>query len=139
MVYRMVYVSAATAPLDADALLALLTRARDKNQRLGITGLLLYRDGDFIQLLEGEREAVRGLFHTIERDPRHTRTLVLLEGEAEQRLFPDWSMGFRNLSDPAVRATPGFSHLMNTPSWPTAFQHDPDGCLALLALFQPPV
>ena len=61
MVYRMVYVSAATAPLDADALLALLTRARDKNQRLGITGLLLYRDGDFIQLLEGEREAVANL------------------------------------------------------------------------------
>ena len=137
--YRIVCVSAAVgSPTRAD-LLALLAKAREKNHRLGITGLLLYKDGDFIQLLEGDRPAVRAVFDAIKADPRHSGVIELLEGEAHGRLFADWSMGFRDLSDPDVRAMPGYSPYMNTPLVAESFGPDPSGCLELLSLFKPPV
>ncbi len=137
--HYIVYVSAAVKPFSKAALLELLNKARENNQRLGITGLLLYKDGDFIQLLEGERAKVEALFQTISADPRHGGTIVLVEGEADQRLFTDWSMGFRDLSDPEVRKTPGFSQFMNRPLSAESFADDPNGCLELLALFKPPI
>ena len=135
--YYIIYVSAAVEPFSKPQLLELLKNARDKNRRLGVTGLLLYKDGDFIQLLEGERSAVQALFSTISKDSRHAGTIVLVEGEAGQRLFSDWSMGFRDLSDPDVQATPGFSQFMNKPWSAQHFVDDPNGCLELLALFRP--
>ncbi len=135
--YYIVYVSAATEPFSKPALLELLNKARQNNQRLDITGLLLYKDGDFIQLLEGERTAVEALFKTISTDPRHAGTIVLIEGETDKRLFTDWSMGFRDLSDPEVQKTPGFSQFMNKPLSAQGFADDPNGCLELLALFKP--
>lgn len=135
--YRIVYVSAAVNPFSKSALLELLTKASEKNQRLGVTGLLLYKDGDFIQMLEGERTVVEELFKKIGDDRRHARVIVLIEGETDERLFKDWSMGFRDLSDPEVQATPGFSQFMNTPLVPDSFSNDPSGCLDLLSLFKP--
>lgn len=136
--YRIVYVSAAAESFSKSALLELLTQARDKNQRLGVTGMLLYKDGDFIQLLEGEEPVVKDLYGTIRTDFRHSGTIVLDEGKIDARLFSDWSMGFRDLSDPAVQATPGFSPFMNTPLVAESFANDPSGCLQLLAVFRPP-
>ncbi len=135
--YYIVYVSAAVEPFSKSALMELLQKARERNQRRSITGLLLYKDGDFIQLIEGERTEVQALFTTISKDPRHAGTIVLVEGEIEQRLFSDWSMGFRDLSDPAVQATPGFSQFMNRPLSAERFAGDPNGCLEMLALFKP--
>ncbi len=135
--YYIVYVSAAAEPFSKSALLELLNKARDNNQRRNVTGLLLYKDGDFIQLLEGEQAAVKALFNTISADPRHRGTIIVVEGEADKRLFSDWSMGFRDLSDPAVAATPGFSQFMNKPLLAEGFADDPNGCLELLSLFRP--
>lgn len=135
--YHIVYVSSASQLFSKQELLDLLEKAREKNHRLGITGLLLYRDGDFIQLLEGAKDAVETLFATISADSRHNQTMVLLEEPTDQRLFNDWSMGFRDLSDPEVQATPGFSQYMNTPLVADSFADDPSGCLELMALFRP--
>ena len=135
--YRIVYVSAATHSFSKTDLLELLAKAREKNQRLGITGMLLYKDGDFIQLLEGDQQAVKGLLNTISADPRHTGTIVMIEEEVDGRLFGDWSMGFRDYSDPEVQKTPGFSKFMNKPLSAETFDDDPSGCLELLALFRP--
>ena len=52
-------------------------------------------------------------------------------------LFTDWSMGFRDLTDPEVRAMPGFLPFMNTPLIAQSFADDPSGCLELLAVFKP--
>ena len=136
-IYRVVYVSAASELFSKSALLELLSKAREKNNRLGVTGMLLYKDGDFIQLLEGERTVVQALYQTILRDPRHHGATMLLDGEADARMFSDWSMGFRDLSDPAVQATPGFSQFMNSRLVAERFADDPTGCLGLLALFKP--
>ncbi len=69
-VFHLVYVSAATHPLDKADLLQMLKEARERNQQLGVTGLLLYKDGDFTQLLEGDKATVKALFQdSIRKDP----------------------------------------------------------------------
>ena len=60
--FRLIYVSTARELMDKDALLGILAKAREKNARLGITGMLLYKDGNFLQLLEGEETIVRGIY-----------------------------------------------------------------------------
>ncbi len=135
--YRLVYVSAATVAFSKADLLDLLTKAREKNQKAGITGMLLYHDGDFLQLIEGERSAVQALFEVIKADPRHSGTIVVDEEEAHERVFADWSMGFRDLSDPAVQATPGFTQYMNTPLVAESFAKHPSTALQLLSMFKP--
>lgn len=94
--YELVYNSIAV-PQDPDdaALLRILAGARNRNRALGVTGLLLYHRGEFVQLLEGERDAVRKIyFDVILRDPRHTSVNLCWDFDIERRSFPDWSMGF---------------------------------------------
>jgi Sensors of blue-light using FAD len=59
---------------------------------------LLYLQERFIQVLEGDPSTVKRLLNKIEKDPRHKKVSVLLEGESPERIFKDWSMGFKNLS-----------------------------------------
>ena len=134
--FRLVYVSSALKPFGQDELLDLLVKARSKNNQQHITGILLYKDGNFLQVLEGEESAVRELFATIENDPRHRGTIVLMEDEDESPLFSQWSMGFRNLADPDVQAMEGFSPFMNHTLAPSDFKDDPSGCLDLINLFR---
>ncbi len=75
----------------------ILQSARRNNQALGITGLLLYIDGGFLQVLEGEEEAVHRIYTRIRADNRHWETRLMLDREAP-RAFGDWSMGFEHLT-----------------------------------------
>ena len=93
--YHLAYVSAAKKEHFPDELDALLEKARKKNAQLGITGLLVFRDGHFIQILEGEQQAVQELFESIRKDDRHDN-VTLIDGEPlKTRQFSDWSMDFR--------------------------------------------
>jgi hypothetical protein len=67
------------------------------NARNGITGVLFYSAGQFVQLLEGDPDDIRHLFAKIERDPRHKNVRLLIERPTPKRLFPDWNMGLLNL------------------------------------------
>ena len=102
---ELLYASNATERVSEAVLDALLTECRRRNPQIDITGILLYQDGNFIQVLEGEQAAVMQLFAKIERDPRHHGMLVLSERDIEQRSFPGWSMGFRRLQSGADQAT----------------------------------
>jgi len=112
-VYQLVYVSSATGYPSRSELAQLLERAREKNERLGITGMLLYRDGDFMQALEGETQAVRALYETICQDERHERVVSIVEHEVPERSFADWRMGFREVSDAELRSHPGFTDFLD--------------------------
>ncbi len=59
-----------------------------------VSGMLVYHGGSFLQVLEGAEENVATVFESIERDPRHDRTKVLLRQTIERREFGEWSMGF---------------------------------------------
>ena len=96
--YQLVYVSSASADLSEDDLKDVLCHAGEANRVVGITGMLVYLDGCFLQVLEGRRECVRDLFARIEADPRHCGARVLIESDVAKRAFPDWSMGFRKAS-----------------------------------------
>lgn len=90
--YELVYVSLAADDMSADELRALADAARQRNARRGVTGLLFYHRREFVQLLEGPKAAVRELYETIFRDPRHGQLHVLWEGDIHERSFDDWSM-----------------------------------------------
>ena len=113
--YYLSYASVAITPFSSATLQELLLTSRRNNLQLGITGMLLYRDGEFMQVLEGEQAAVQALYARIARDPRHQRITTILEGTTDAQHFPDWSMGFRDLQDPAVTALPGYSPLLDRP------------------------
>lgn len=68
---------------------------------------------------------------------RHDGTIVVDEEETGERLFQDWSMGFRDLSDPEVQKTPGYSQYMNTPLVAEQLSRHPSAALELLAMFKP--
>ncbi|MDH3504630.1 MAG: BLUF domain-containing protein [Nitrospirota bacterium] len=107
--YQIIYASAATRPIEEDELLTMLKLAREKNARLGITGMLLHCDGSFIQALEGPKDRVMDLLRVIRQDPRHRRMAVLFEGPIQHRSFSQWSMGFSRPSKEELAMTEGYT------------------------------
>ena len=95
--YRVAYVSRAIRALDWPALDALLVRAQANNRRDGISGLLVYDAGSFLQVFEGPTDAVEALIRRIEKDSRHTDIVVLSAGPIEERYFEGWGMDRANL------------------------------------------
>lgn len=133
---QIVYGSSAASPFSKSELIGLLTQSRAKNSRLGITGMLLYKDGNFLQVIEGDEAAVRQLFGSILQDGRHRDILVIDESTVSERQFGNWSMAFRNLADKEVSTMPGFSQFMNVGLKAGELKADPTGCWALLRLFR---
>ena len=93
-IHQLVYVSRSSSAVSMAELVDILTRAQYKNMRLDVSGLLVFRDGRFMQLLEGAENTVKDLFATIRRDPRHTDVEVLWENDSAARCMPSWVMGF---------------------------------------------
>lgn len=134
--HYLMYVSSARQKFGTPELTAMLTKAREKNHRLGVTGMLLYKAGLFLQVLEGDAARVRDLYATIASDPRHRACSVVQEGTIPHRQFSEWSMAFRNLDDSSVRGLPGYSAFMENPRLFAEMQDDPTGCWALLRVFR---
>ncbi|WP_405371930.1 MULTISPECIES: BLUF domain-containing protein [unclassified Microbacterium] len=96
----LVYASRAAIPFDHARLVELLAQSRENNARREVTGMLVYSEPDFIQILEGPSDSVRSLLAIIADDGRHTDVRVLLEETIAERRFAAWSMGYEP-SDPA--------------------------------------
>lgn len=105
-VYQLLYVSGATPKMRSSDLETILAASRANNAGLGVTGLLLFGDGTFIQVLEGERSTVRRLVEKIRSDGRHRNFMELVEREVGARSFPDWQMGFKRL-EPGLAGSDG--------------------------------
>jgi len=132
----LVYVSSTIGLLSKAELITLLEQSRIKNERLKITGLLLYRDGNVIQVLEGPVAAVRQLFNRIKVDPRHHGVLRLMERPIEARQFSDWSMSFKDLNDPAIHQHLCYSEFMNSPLDSDCYRLNASLAYTLLDLFR---
>ena len=105
---QLVYASAATVDFTPEDLETLLQKARKNNTELDVTGMLLFKDGTFFQILEGISSVVHGLYDKIESDVRHSNVLILCEEEITERNFGEWRMGF--VADHnTFRDIPGYS------------------------------
>ena len=91
---QLVYISKATVPFTTDSLKELTEVANANNEKLNVTGCMVYASGYFLQLLEGSAESVDILYRKIERDDRHKGTKLLLESRVDEdrRLFDKWFM-----------------------------------------------
>ena len=135
MLYSLVYVSSATKPFSVDELRTLLERTRANNTRRSVSGMLLYKDGNFMQALEGEEATVKAVYATIAQDPRHTGAIMLLSGPIEARAFAEWSMGFRDLRADTA-GVEGYSAFLNTPLTSAEFLAEPSRAQKLLLMFK---
>ncbi len=113
---HIVYISFAEKHFTPQDLKALLGDIRPKNAERGITGLLLFQNGAFIQVIEGPSQAIHSLFEVIQKDRRHSRIVKLVEEPIEKRGFPDWSMGFRDISARKTSRLKGFTDLLDHPN-----------------------
>lgn len=98
MLVRLMYASRAAQAVDASALLAIMKESKAKNPGLGVTGVLCFSSGIFLQVLEGGRTQVNSLYNRIVTDTRHSDVVLLSYEEIEERCFAGWSMGQVNLS-----------------------------------------
>jgi hypothetical protein len=94
MPYRLIYSSEATAEMARSDLQQMLEESRIRNARRDITGVLVFVDGVFLQVLEGERDDVDDLMQSIRRDPRHKDIKVFHEEEIDRRAFASWRMAY---------------------------------------------
>lgn len=109
VMYRQIYISTAHDDMTPQALDAILSVAQYKNTMRGITGILLYSERRFLQVLEGDKAAVEERFQVICRDPRHTEVTTVSSRAITARDFPHWSMGF--VAEPNQSVSDGFFQL----------------------------
>jgi hypothetical protein len=111
--FHLVYVSSAVAELSDEQLAEILEVARRNNAASGITGMLIYAGGNFLQVLEGRKAEVLETIARIERDPRHKGLIHLLKADTAERYFPEWSMGFKSIDPREMAEIPGYRDLRN--------------------------
>ena len=101
------YVSRSAEPMSASDLLTLLHECRTNNTRQGVSGLLLYGNGTFLQTIEGEAEVVDPLYERIFNDKRHADIELLYRKNIHQREYSEWSMGFDEINDASLENVSG--------------------------------
>jgi Sensors of blue-light using FAD len=94
---QVLYVSSATRPISDSDVNQILTTARRENAKVGVTGMLLFCDNSFLQILEGPGDDVDAILSRIAKDPRHAHLRVLVRDQKPVRSFADWSMGFEKV------------------------------------------
>ncbi len=103
MLVRLCYASRAAAGIDQNDLVTILKQSKAHNPAQGITGVLCFSQGIFLQVLEGGRAQVNRLYNRIATDPRHSQVELMCYDEIGERRFAGWSMGQVNLT----RLNPG--------------------------------
>jgi hypothetical protein len=96
--YHIVYISQAKESMTLTTLVVLLMQARTLNERQHVTGALVYGDGQFMQVMEGEEAVVKDLYARVVQDARHHHVRTLAEGPIATRGFAQWSMAFGEVS-----------------------------------------
>lgn len=121
-IFQLVYISAANKEFSEQELQELLEKARVNNESIGVSGMLLFHQGSFIQALEGPQSTVENLYNKIGEDKRHTETRVLFRGDLKERNFDSWSMGFYRSSQSSSENLEGFHQFLKS-----GFRNDSEG------------
>lgn len=132
---QLIYASNAAREFCDDELAAILDSSIRHNRQNGITGLLLYARGTFLQALEGKQVAVEETYERIKKDNRHTELAVVEWAPILRRSFSDWSMGFRRCDTPEAAAMLGRSRILETGFQAAELIQDPNFAKAALEKF----
>ncbi len=98
LMFTIAYLSHVARPFSKDELFALATQASENNRAKGISGILLYSGNKFLQVLQGEEDAVNALYQKIALDPRHRNVTLIIKSRTMAKEFGEWSMAFKDLS-----------------------------------------
>jgi hypothetical protein len=131
----LIYISAANQLMSDLELTDLLSHCRLRNSHDELTGMLLYKDGSFMQVLEGKKEDVFRTYERVQKDTRHKDIFLLREREIERRNFDGWSMGFKSVKSSDLKSMPGFSQLSGDVFSSVAYSEKPHIALKLLKSF----
>jgi len=104
-----IYCSATTTDMNLEELQSLLDECRRKNAAAEITGILLYQNRSFFQVLEGQRSVVDTLYEKISEDKRHRRVTKVIVEPIEERAFKEWTMGFPKIPTHQLAKIPGLN------------------------------
>ena len=107
------YTSIASHLMTHEELIALLSQARVNNNQRDVTGMLLYMEGCFFQVLEGEADQLEKLFDKISKDPRHHDVMKLILEPIETRSFINWSMGFQHITKEELNSITGLTDFLD--------------------------
>lgn len=106
--HHIIYLSWATTPFSDEQLHTLLQEARSHNASVGVTGMLVYGNGCFMQVLEGEETTVRALYDYIKHDTRHRDVTAYADKAIEQRVFAEWEMAFQTATPAQFEQLAGY-------------------------------
>ncbi len=107
------YTSIASHHMTHEELLTLLSQSRKNNLPTDITGMLLYMEGCFFQVLEGEVDQLERLYEKISKDPRHHDVMKLILEPIETRSFSNWSMGFQHITKEELSSITGLTDFLD--------------------------
>ena len=110
---QLIYTSEAKNNFSPSELQNLLLTVRRNNDRDAITGMLLYEDGTFLQVLEGENDVIESTYQRIAADKRHHKIMLIARFEIDHRSFHDWEMGFFDASGGKLLQLPGYSNFLS--------------------------
>ena len=132
--YYLIYTSTARSETDEVELYDILTTSVKKNEKFNITGLLIYHEGSFIQMLEGDQENVDDIYDSIKVDNRHHNVIKLISGQSEKRYFPDWSMALKVTHKKTFLEIKSYKSIIDSSKFLQGIQNDHIG-LQLLRFF----
>jgi hypothetical protein len=132
----LIYVSSATEAFNPDQVIDLLRISRENNQRDQITGMLLYKGGSFMQVLEGPEDNVLHRYDKIRNDPRHQDVFLISVQPIRTREFRSWEMGFTNLDQIDVATLPNYTPFLEEDFSSDDFIYQPSRAKLLLSAFK---
>ena len=109
--HTLVYLSSSSHQYSQEELNNILTVSRKNNSEKNISGILIYSEGNILQVLEGNENDLRTLYKKIGADLRHKDLILLQDNSIEQRNFEDWSMGFKTATAPEFKELEGYYDL----------------------------
>lgn len=106
---QIIYVSLLSESQDPSCISDILRESQSNNADNHVTGMLLYVNGSFLQVLEGNRETLQKLYTKICADPRHSSAVKILDHESPERDFPRWSMGHAEVTTAEIDKLSGLN------------------------------
>lgn len=131
-----IYVSTSVRLLSDDELMDILKISRENNSVSDVTGLLLYKGGNFMQVLEGPEDVVNVLYEKIKTDPRHMGVSTISTEQIQARQFHAWEMAFQNLDNPAIKNEPGYSQFLHDEFTADIYRNNPLRAYIMLLTFR---